>query len=143
MENTIRKIDAWLRGNANGIFEALNEPADSDQLEKLRNTFETEIPEDLVNWFQLHNGIKDGEFANLVFGLCFYSIDRVVQRSESFASSTYDQKMKFNDKGVKNSFNVSSQKIAIADDSSSCDLYIDLGNLCLTSNDFCVSLKHV
>ena len=126
MKNSIEKIDLWLKENANGIFDALNEPASSDQLEKLKNSFEARIPEDLDNWFRLHNGLKDGEFANLVYGLSFYSIEKVIKRHESIASSMYDQEMRFNDKGVKKTFNGSAQKIAIADDNSSCDLYIDL-----------------
>lgn len=124
MEYLVNEIDNWLKENANGIFTALNEPANEEQLNKLNSLTDEQLPVDVLCWFKIHNGINDKAFANLIYGLSFYSIDKLISRHGNNALS--DQVMRYCDDGIKEKFNQSTKKIVIADDNSSCSLCIDL-----------------
>ncbi len=149
MKEALERIDSWLGEHASGILDALQGPATPEKLSELQSMVKGELPEDLMIWFQVHNGFSPEKYANYALGLPYLSLERTIDRHAKMETAAYDETMRYFDEGVAPSFNSSAEKIEIANDNSACQLYVDLaptasgsyGQIVLFDADYQVALR--
>ena len=77
MTEAWRRLDAWFGNNAPAAAKALHPGADDDLLNAYEQLTEQELPEDVRQWFRIHNGQADPyrpNFSGLIFGLQILSL---------------------------------------------------------------------
>lgn len=83
-DNNLAKITDWLKSNAPRITEfSLNKPATDQEINKLRNLIEKELPEDFINLYKTYNGMNYEEnMGNFFHGMQLLPTDGIIADQE-------------------------------------------------------------
>ena len=82
MEQDLEKIENWLKGHAQRIFNhSLQRPATEIQFDELEKTIGKSLPADFKALYLWHNGLDDEEnFGSLFYGMDLFPIDRIIEQ---------------------------------------------------------------
>jgi cell wall assembly regulator SMI1 len=91
-DSNLVRIVNWLTANAPRIVEfSLNKPATDEDISKLKNQFDKELPEDLINLYKTYNGMNDEEnMGNFFYALPFLAIGEIIADKEFRVSQSKD-----------------------------------------------------
>ncbi len=118
-------INCWLQSNAPNIRKALNAPASKDNLDELEELVGESLPEDFRSLYSMYNGISSNAMANLIYGLQFFPIERVISEVENNSLLSSEQ-LAYADEGIDASYIFSKYRIPFGSDSSACLLCVDI-----------------
>jgi len=130
LHSSWKEIENWLDAKAPKIKQALNPPALNSDFEELKNSLNiSSLPEDLLNLYSIHNGLNSSELANMVYGIQFLSIDKILVEIENYDIFIKDKeinKLIHADKEIENNYKFSKSRIPIGSDSGTCLLCVDI-----------------
>lgn len=130
MEGNFKKIENWLRENAEKIIEfSLQESATINEISNLERVIGKNLPGDFKNLYFWHNGLDDDEnFGSLFYGMDFFPIDRIIaehhSKKENYSSETIPLNKTDTEINPSNIYNMDWVKFAF--DGSHTSLYLDL-----------------
>jgi cell wall assembly regulator SMI1 len=130
MEDNFKKIENWLRENAEKIIEfSLQESATINEISNLERVIGKNLPDDFKNLYFWHNGLDDDEnFGSLFYGMDFFPIDRIIaeyhSKKENYSYETIPLNKTDTEINPSNIYNMDWVKFAF--DGSHTSLYLDL-----------------
>ena len=74
MKQAWRRLKVWLSANIPGVLETMNPGATDAEIVAYENAIERALPDDVRQWFRLHDGQDDDADGGLIFNLCPISL---------------------------------------------------------------------
>ncbi|MCX7207745.1 MAG: SMI1/KNR4 family protein [Proteobacteria bacterium] len=124
LKTSWRKIEDWLLANAPKIHSSLNKPAAVDSIDELKKLIGSELPLQLIELYEIHNGIESEAIASLVYGMKFISIEDAINLVNNIDANS--SPLKYADSQIKVGYTLHKKRFPIADDNGTCMLCIDL-----------------
>lgn len=84
IEESARRVDAWLCANAPEIAESLRPGASEEQLQDLEAALGVELPPDFRRWLAIHDGQEEG-YPGLFEGHTLLPVDHILGEWQVFA----------------------------------------------------------
>lgn len=149
LEKSWSRIHAWLGSNANQILESLQGPANIAEINQLGELAGTTLPQQLIEFYSIHNGINPDCCANLIYGINFIPVANTIEQISYYKSLNCQQPLKYADPEINSAYTFGKKRVPIADDSGTCLLCVDLdpsengilGQIILLDYDSSAALK--